>query len=514
MLITRREFLLSSSALLASACAPRVLAQPRFATTPFTLGVASGYPHAAGMTLWTRLAPQPLAGGGMPAAPVEVAWELAPDERFAAIVARGVAVASPRWAHSVHVDVNGLEPSRAYWYRFRAGGAQSPAGRTRTAPPLDAPASRLRFALAACQQYEHGYYTAFRHMAAEELDLVVHVGDYIYESSWGRNHVRKHDGPEPYTLDEYRGRYALYKSDADLQAAHAAFPWIVTWDDHEVDNDYANDRSQDLEPPENFLLRRAAAYQAYYEHMPLPAWARPRGNDMQLYATIGHGQLARFFVLDTRQYRSHQVCAPADRGGSTVVREEDCTARLDPALTMLGAKQERWLHDGVGHSRARWNVIAQQTLMAHADRRPGAGADVWTDGWDGYPRARERLLGSIARQRASNPLVLSGDVHMAAVTDLKTDFGDERSNLVATEFVCPSITSHGPSVKRVELLLQENPHIRFANGARRGYTTLELTPSRCTARIRTIASAAEPDSPVRTLATFVVENGRPGVQRG
>jgi alkaline phosphatase D len=339
------------------------------------------------------------------------------------------------------------------------------------------------------------------------------VGDYIYESSWGRPHVRKHEGPEPYTLEQYRGRYALYKSDEDLQAAHAAFPWIVTWDDHEVDNDYANDRSQDLDAPESFLLRRAAAYQAYYEHMPLPAWARPHAHAMQLYTALDYGRLARFFVLDTRQYRSHQACAPTGRGGSTVVRAEDCDARLDPRLTMLGARQEEWLHGGLGRSGVRWNVLAQQTLMAYADRRPGPGADFWTDGWDGYPHARRRLLESIAKQRASNPIVLGGDVHMAAVCDLKIDFVDERSSVVATEFVCPSISSHGPSVKRVELLLQENPHIRFANGARRGYTTLEITPERCTARIRTIASAVEPDSAVRTLATFVVEDGRPGAQR-
>ena len=514
MPLDRRRFLQRSTALLASACLPqRLLAQPRFIATPFTLGVASGYPHAGGMTLWTRLAPRPLEGGGMPDAPVEVRWEIAGDEAFRAIAARGAAVASPQWAHSVHVDVQGLEPARPYWYRFTAGAAVSPTGRTRTVPSADAVTERLRFAFASCQQYEQGYYTAYRHMAREDLDLVVHLGDYIYESSWGRNHVRKHGTEAPRTLPEYRNRYALYKGDEDLQAAHAAFPWLVTWDDHEVENDYANDRSQHLDPKDVFLARRAAAYQAYYEHMPLPAWARPRGHDMQLYGAAQYGSLARFFVLDTRQYRSHQVCPRPDRGGSTVVREEDCVERLDPALTMLGLKQERWLDDGLGRSGARWNFLAQPTMMAQVDRRPGPGADYWTDGWDGYPRARARLLRSIAERRISNPIVLSGDVHTSGVADLKVDFNDPKAAIVASELASPSITSQGPGLKRVELLMQENPHVHFANGARRGYATVELTAERCVARMRTIASAIEPDSPIRTLVTYTVEDGRKGAQK-
>src|SRR5688572_1600511 len=323
MLPSRRAFLLRSACLLASACAGRVLAQPRFAATPFTLGVASGYPHGSGVTLWTRLAPQPLAGGGMPLAPVEVAWEVAADDRFDRVVMRGSASASPDWAHSVHVDVTGLESARPYWYRFRAGNAESPHGRTRTAPGADSAASRMRFACASCQQYEQGWFTAYRHMAAEDLDLAVHVGDYVYESSWGRNHVRKHEAPEPYTLEDYRNRYALYKSDPDLRAAHAAFPWIVTWDDHEVDNDYGNDRSQDRDLPAAFLRRRAAAYQAYYEHMPLPRRMRPAGPDMRIYTHADFGGLARFHVLDDRQYRSPQVCPRPGRGGSNVVRTTD-----------------------------------------------------------------------------------------------------------------------------------------------------------------------------------------------
>jgi alkaline phosphatase D len=515
MPISRRQFLQRTSALIGTtlvAPSPSI-AQPRFSSSPYGLGVASGYPHPGGMTLWTRLAPHPLVGGGMPPVPARVTWEVAADETFRTIAMHGSTIALPEWAHSVHVDIDGLEPARTYWYRFRSGDALSPTGRTRTAPAPQALNERFRFAFAACQQYEHGYYVAYRHMAREDLDLVVHLGDYIYEATWGRNLVRTHGAGPAFTLSEYRTRYALYKSDADLQAAHAAFPWIVTWDDHEVQNDYANDRSQDLAARSAFLERRAAAYQAYYEHMPLPQWARPHGPDMRLHTSSAIGQLVNFFVLDARQYRSHQVCAPTGRGGSTVVREDECPERLAPALTMLGAAQEHWLERSLSESSTRWNVIAQSTLMAQADRRSGPGADYWTDGWDGYPQARKRLLDSLAGQRVANPIVIGGDVHMSAVTDLKGDFNDPQSRVLATEFVCPSITSQGPSVKRVELLLQENPHIKFANGARHGYITIDLTSKRCTARIRTVASVTEPDSALRNLAIYAVDEGTPGAQR-
>ena len=514
--MSRRRFLQHATGLAAYGLLlppSRLAAQVRLTHDPFSLGVASGYPHANGITLWTRLAPQPLAGGGMPESNFEVRWEVADDENFRAIAAHGNAIATPAWGHSVHVDVTGLRPARPYWYRFRAGDAVSPVGRTSTSPAPDADSVAVRFAIASCQQYEQGYYVAYRHMAREDLQLVVHLGDYIYESSWGRDHVRAHGTAEPWSLEEYRNRYGLYKSDPHLKSAHAAFPWIAIWDDHEVQNDYANDRSQNLDPRDVFLLRRAAAYQAYYEHMPLPAWSRPVGPDMRLHASTPYGQLAHFLTLDTRQHRSHQVCAPSGRGGSTVVHEEACSERVDPALTVLGARQERWLHDRLGQSVARWAIIAQTTLMAQADRRPGAGADFWTDGWDGYPGARARLLRSIVTQRVPNAIVVGGDLHMSAVADLKLDFNDPRSRSVATEFVCPSITSQGPSVKRVELLLQENPHIRFANGARRGYTKIELTPRRAIARIRTVSSVTDTDAPIRDFAAYEVENGRPGALR-
>jgi len=512
MPVSRRSFLLGAASLAAATPLTRLLAQPKFDRNPFSLGVASGYPAPDGAVLWTRLAPDPHAGGGMAQAAVPVAWEVATDEAFRRIVRKGQETALPRWAHSIHAEVAGLEPGRHYFYRFHAGGAVSTAGRMQTAPAPGAATDRLRFAFASCQQYEQGYYTAYRHMAAEDLDLVVHLGDYIYESSWGRNHVRKHDADQPITLEEYRNRYALYKSDADLQLAHAALPWIVTWDDHEVRNDYANDQSQDREGPFLFLLRRAAAYQAYYEHMPLPKRMAPRGPDMRIYTHWDYGALARFHVLDDRQYRSHQACQRPGRGGSNVVDETDCPDLLRPDRTMLGAPQERWLAGGLTESGARWNVIAQQTLMAQMDRTPGPGRSFWTDGWDGYPRSRGQLLRLIASKRVSNPVVIGGDVHMSIIADLKLDFDNPRSPVVATEFVGTSITSQGLSQKTLETWRDDNPHVKFANSTRRGYTSIEITPKHWLARLRTV-NEKQADSPLRTLATWAVEDGKPGAQR-
>jgi alkaline phosphatase D len=323
--------------------------------------------------------------------------------------------------------------------------------------------------------------------------------------------VRKHEAGEPHTLGEYRNRYACYKSDPDLQAAHAALPWIVTWDDHEVQNDYANAQSQDLDQPELFLKRRAAAYQAYYEHMPLPAWARPRGPSMQLYTRWSFGALARFHVLDDRQYRSPQACPRPGRGGSNVV--EDCTERLDARRTLIGAAQEKWLFDGLGQGGAHWNIIAQQTLMAQVDRKPGEGQAFWTDGWDGYPVSRSRLLSQVAENRVANPIVIGGDVHMSVVADLKANFDDPRAPVVATEFVATSISSQGQSQKRVETWKDDNLHFKYANALRRGYTVMELSTRRALAHMRTLDDVRDPDSRIRTLVTYAVEDGRPGAQR-
>jgi alkaline phosphatase D len=512
----RRQFLSGALALgagfLARPLVRRAWAQPRLASFPFTLGVASGYPLPTGVVLWTRLAPSPLQpGGGMPRDVVGVDWEIATDDRMSAVVRRGTIAATPAWGHAVHVEVDGLEPGRWYWYRFHAAGETSAVGRTRTAPAVNAAVDRLRFAFASCQQYEQGYYGAYHQMLAEDLDLVVFLGDYVYESSWGREHVRKHGAPEPHTLEDYRIRHALYKTDPDLQAAHAAYPWIVTWDDHEVSNDYADDRSEQAHPREWYLARRAGAYKAYYEHMPLRRQMVPLGPHMRLHHRAGFGDLVQFHLLDDRQYRSPQPCPPRGRGGGSAVVGAECGERLDPRLTMLGEVQERWLETGLDRVRTRWNVIAQQTLMAQVDRKPGDGQQLWTDGWDGYPAARRRLLEYLGQRKPANPVVIGGDVHSFWVTDLKPDFDDPRSPVVATEVVGTSITSQfSRRQEDVDALKTDNPHLRFANGTRRGYVRVELTPPRMRVELRAMRSVTQPRAPVDTLATFVVDDGRPG----
>lgn len=517
MTTTRRSFLIRSAALSAALALPvqRVLAQPRFDHNPFALGVSSGYPQPDSVVLWTRLAPDPLNGGGMPEAPVAVRWEIAADARFRKIVGSGEALATPQFAHSVHVQTRGLAPAHWYWYRFMAGDAVSAIGRTRTAPAADDARGKVAFAVASCQHYEHGHYAAYRDMAQQELDFVVHVGDYIYESSWGRSKVREHHSAEPYTLADYRNRYAQYKLDPHLQAAHAACPWLVIWDDHEVDNDYANDRSQDMDPVEAFLARRTAAYQAWYEHLPLPPGTYAGGPAMQIYGTQAMGNIARIQLLDMRQYRDYHVCPRKGRkAGGNQVNVLECPERLQPGRSLLGTTQEQWLEQALAQSPARWNVIAQTTLMGQADRGADDTRVVYTDGWDGYPAAREKLLNTIAARKVRNPVILGGDVHFALAGDLKVDFDNERSPVIASEFVTTSISSQGPSRARIEALLTKNPHVKFANGSRRGYAKFTVTPQRWETTFRAVLDVADAHSRVFDLGHYVVEDRRPGPQRG
>ncbi len=516
--LSRRHFLQSALSLaalnIAAAWAPRADAQAantvRFTSYPFTLGVASGAPRADSVVLWTRLAPEPMAqagDGGMGAERISVRWEVAEDDAFKRIVKKGVMRAIPELAYSVHPEVTGLEPGRWYWYRFMAGDEVSPVGRTRTA---DVIAEKLRFAFASCQQYEQGFFSAYRHMAKENLDLVVFLGDYIYEANWGSNLVRRHAGPEAETLAQYRVRHGQYKLDADLQAMHAVAPWIVTWDDHEVDNDYADDQSEHMDP--RFLLRRAAAYQAYYEHMPLAQSALPRGPNMRLYDRFAFGELATFHLLDDRQYRAPQVCPrPGMMAGSAFA--EGCAERLAPTRTMLGDTQEKWLFDGLATSRAHWNVLAQQTLMAPYDLKAGAGQSFWTDGWDGYPVARAQLIDFLAERKIKNPIVIGGDVHTNHVAEIRRNADDPRSPIIASEFCGTSITSEGDPQERHDKLRADNPHLLLSDSRHRGYTVMEFTRDQARADLRIIDSEKTRESKVSTLASFVVNAGVAGPKK-
>ena len=479
---------------------------------PFALGIASGDPLPDGVVLWTRLAPDPLQpGGGMPNRNVPVQWQVAEDERFKRVAARGTALARPDGAHAVHVEVEGLRPGREYFYRFKAGPELSPVGRTKTAPAPHEDPRRLAFAFASCQMYEHGYFTAFKHMAAEDLDLVVHLGDYIYEHGpneyVGRSgNVRLHVGDEIASLEDYRRRHAQYKTDADLQAAHAASAWIVTFDDHEVDNNWAGGVPENTAGPnatrESFLARRAAAFQAYYEHMPLRAGARPVGPDMLAYRRLTFGRMAEFSALDTRQYRSDQACGDGSRAG--------CAARLDPSRTMTGPQQERWLLRGLEGSRARWNVIAQQVFMAQRDIDPGPPQRFSMDAWDGYVAGRDRILAHLQSRAVANPIVLTGDVHRSWVADLKVDF-DDSSAIVGSEFVGSSISSTGDgSAENQDAVIAANPHLKFFED-QRGYMRCRLDAERWRTDVRIVPYVSRPGAPVSTSASFVVRSGVPGV---
>jgi alkaline phosphatase D len=487
----------------------------RFTQEPFMLGVASGCPRPTSVVLWTRLAPEPAAAdgqGGMPPQDVPVRWEIAKDEAFARKVMDGQVMALASNAHAVHAQVNELEPGTTYYYRFIAGNAQSPTGRTRTAPAASAQPAALQLALASCQHYEGGFYPAWREVAGRDLDFVLFVGDYIYENNYGRQaRVRDHDSNEEVkTLAQYRKRYAHYRLDDDLKAAHAAHPWIVTWDDHEVQNDYANDRAQDLTPPQEFLQRRAAAYKAYFEHMPLAAAAAPQESAMRLYDQYTFGDLLELWTLDGRQYRSPQACPRPDRAGGSIITA--CSERERPERTLLGTAQERWLMNGLRASQRGWKVLAQQTLMASTSAITPLGRAYWSDGWDGYPAARERLLSHIADQKIADVVSLGGDVHMHVAADLKLDFTNDSSPVVASEFVCTSISSRGRDMALWQPVLQSNPHLKHLRSDERGYALLEFTPKGCVCTFRSTPHPARADAQLSTQAVYAVERGKPGVQ--
>lgn len=470
---------------------------------PFTLGVASGEPGGDGFVIWTRLAPD----GDALVEPVPVDWVVAEDEGLTRIAAQGRFTATAEDAHSVHVEVRSLLPDRWYWYRFTAAGAVSAVGRARTMPVPGVAMQRLSLALASCQRWEQGYYAAWRDVAAFGHDLVLFTGDYIYERTALRGVVRRTSLTEAVDLAGYRARYMLCKRDPQLQAAHAAAPWIVTWDDHEVANDYAGNVSETRADPTQFRARRAAAYRAFWEHMPLSPFRRPVGADMSLYRAFAFGDLAAVQVLDDRQYRDPQPCPRPGRSGSRIVAAAECPDLGDAARTMLGAPQEAWAGAQLRRSTARWNLVVQQTLVSPFNRGTAAAPRWWNDGWDGYPAARDRMLADIAASGAANPLILGGDMHAFFIADVARRPG---APLVATEVVGGSISSLGEPMSAWAPHLADNPHLRFVESERRGYARIVLTPAGADVTLRSVADIAGPASPVTDLARFRVEAGRPG----
>lgn len=493
-----------------------------FNEDPFTLGIASGDPLPTAVVIWTRLAPEPFeSDGGMPNHQVPVQWRVATDEQMNNVVKRGTAHARPEYAHSVHCDVKGLEPNTEYYYQFEVSSNYSTSiGATKTAPTTGQNVDEFTLAFASCQHYPTGYYTAYQHMAEQDLDLVIHLGDYIYEGEGQGPETldRGHEPPrETESLDDYRIRYAQYKTDSNLQAAHAAFPWIVTWDDHEVVNDYADDDHSSA-PPEEFLQRRADAYQAFWEHLPLRAERMPDGPDLPLYRRFTFGELAEFNVLDTRQYRDEIIY-----GEDEEPTDGYYPSSLNSDRTILGDEQERWLLDGLDDSTAQWNVLAQQVIFAAMDTDPDPDTVSYmdqnkTDKWNGYKPNRDRLLDFMTEQPELNPIVLTGDIHENYVFNIKSDFADSNSETVGTEFVGTSISSFGDGSgggHRSDQTVYEDedePYQKFFNDDR-GYVHCTITPDQWKTDFHVVSTVEEPAAPVNTLASFITEAGNPGAKR-
>jgi alkaline phosphatase D len=476
----------------------------RAAADPFTLGVASGEPSADGFVLWTRLAPEPLApnGSGGLAGDVPVTWEVATDEAMRRVVRKGEALAPDRFGRSVHVEVSGLEPGRPYWYRFEALGFRSPIGQARTMG-----GDRAKIVFASCAHWETGYFSAYRHMAEENPDLVVFLGDYIYEYSnqgaRAANIVRRHDSTrECADLPAYRNRYALHRTDKDLQGLHAAAPCLAIWDDHEVQNDYGADWSQFTGvAPEAFAERRRAAYQAFYEHMPLRRRAMPAADgSMRLYERFAIGDLAALHLVDGRQYRSIQPCV---RTGSRrgYVAPTSCADFSDSSRSMLGMAQEAWLAEGMKRETARWTLLAQPLMMARFTETTSSGeSGYFTESWSGYAAARERLLQALAPVR--NPVVFSGDMHAFAVNDLNRSSGE----FVASEFVGAAVSSD-PAPDRLLQALPNNPQVRLFDNKAHGYLRAEVSAARMAVSLRKVSDRRDPHATVSTLKAYVVEEG-------
>lgn len=500
---------------LGAAAPARLLATPRLAGNPFTLGVAAGDPSPDGLVLWTRLAPEPQASdGGMPPHHVPVRWEVAEDATFRNIVRSGAAIADAALAHSVHVEVRGLRPHRPHWYRFIVKGSDpSLVGTARTAPAPRSPVDQLRLAIAGCQNFETGYFTAYAHLAREhDLDAIFHYGDYIYETGpRPEPSPRKHLTAEIYTLDDYRRRYAQYKADPDLQAAHAAAAFVMSFDDHEIDDNWAGGFDKESNPDAVFALRKAAALQAWYEHMPIRRAQIP-GKAATMYRRLDYGALVRMHVLDTRSHRSDQLCEAPGLTREQIIR---CIPVDRPGRTMLGAAQETWLDQGLAND-ARWNFIAQQVMvMPHDVRKDGAASRVTSsDNWNGYTLARQRLIDSIRRRRLTNVVIGSGDAHQNYIGNVPADIDDLNGPAIASEFLSTSISSGGSGGARhpdEQDALRHNPNMRLVNN-QRGYHLCTITPDSWRTEVRAMNQVDRQGGDIGTLATFHVDPARPGVE--
>ena len=500
-------------------------AQATIKHNPFSIGVASGSPNHHSVVLWTRLMAEPGSSKTQFAdTDVSVKWEVADDEGFKVNRRAGQVVALAALAHSVHLELDGLQSDRWYFYRFQIGDAQSTTGRTRTLPHPEAMVQKLRVAYASCQRWEHGYFSAYDHMCQENLDMVLFLGDYIYEYAGAANPVRLPKGGWVNSLDDYRERYALHKSEKGLQAMHAQCPWLVTWDDHEVSNDYAGlERGQSGNISFNFAAQRARAYQAFYEHMPLRASALiksieglAQGAELRIYGQVPYGKLANIYLLDDRQYRDKQVCNKSDGHGSGFINPDQCEDWFNHKRSLLGLEQTKWLDQAFANAQkdARpWNVVAQQTIFGRRDFRIGAGYTLWNDGWDGYSAARQQMTQSMQNKALKNPVLIGGDVHENWVGHVMADAYKDDSAKLGVEFCGAGITARSAGNSKLPARLAENPHFIFADSERKGYGVVEFTAKQIQTELRVVDDVRQPQTKIETLAKFEVEAGLPQVHR-
>ncbi len=490
-------------------------------SNPFSLGIASGSPTSDSIVLWTRLGLAEVEAAGRSRSPIPVAWQIAHDRNFGHIAKQGEVLASPTLAHAVHAEVSGLEPDREYFYRFISGDAVSATGHTRTFPETNAAVKKLRIAYASCQQWGNGYYSAYRHMLAEQVDVVMFLGDYMYEYPASKPFdIRPTTGGWITTLDGYRSRYALHKSDKDLQAMHAACPWIVTWDDHEVQNDYAATHPGNSgKPVDDFMARRRAAYQAFYEHMPVrreqfASLLNGLSTEVRVFGNIAYGQLANIYMLDNRQHRDLQACTRNGRPGGSRVDPSTCAIWNDPQRTLLGSKQEAWLNAEFASARTTWNVIGLQSVFGPRNFSTDGGQSYSNDGWDGYPAARNRLIDSMRNTQLANPVMLGGDVHQNWVGNILADYNNPASKKIGVEFCGTSITSLTMLTNAEQAkIIERHPHFVFGDCESRGFGVVEITPTHMTTTLKAVRDATDPLSDAFTLARFHVEAGQNDVKK-
>jgi alkaline phosphatase D len=476
----------------------------RFSGNPFTLGIASGDVTDNSVVLWTRLAPEPQqVDGGMPAVTVPVQWELAEDSNMSRLVQTGEFLAGPNLAHSVHVDVQGLEANQHYWYRFRVGAHSSPPGRTRTLLDRNANSEQVRFITASCQNYSHGYFVAYEHMLQDNPDFVIHLGDYIYDTSFGAT-FRKHETEKrPETLNDFRRRHALYKTDEHLQRVHAQIPFFTTIDNH--------DAIEDRDPDK--FAQRIAAYQAWYEHMPVRGYSGPGANHFDLLRKIQLGDLAQISLLDVRQFRDKRdLCRDSrdpDYGFGNY--RERCREVMKEERTMLGDKQEKWLINNLRANTSAWNVIASPGPFLPFAYHHNEKILRYIGAWDAYPANRKRIADSIKQSSSGHPLILSGDVHSFWALDGSLS-KTSSEQIPVVEFVTSSISANWPAplAKPVSDNLKHNPQVKYYEPHKRGYLLHEVDKAEWKTFARAVKDVKDEQSSASTLVGFLVSRGKPG----